>query len=41
MEVLALDNVFVEVGGLDQAVRFYQDGLGLPVGKRFDWPLHS
>ena len=36
MKVLGLDNVFVEVGDLDEAVRFYRDGLGLPVAKRFD-----
>ena len=36
MKVLGVDNVFVEVGDLDEAVRFYRDGLGLPVGKRFD-----
>ncbi len=36
MTVLGLDNVFVEVGDLDDAVLFYRDGLGLPVAKRFD-----
>jgi catechol 2,3-dioxygenase-like lactoylglutathione lyase family enzyme len=36
MRVLGLDNVFVEVGDLDEAVQFYQDRLGLPVGKRFE-----
>jgi predicted enzyme related to lactoylglutathione lyase len=36
MDVLGVDNVFVEVGDLEQAVRFYEDGLGLPVAKRFD-----
>ncbi|KQY44563.1 VOC family protein [Cellulomonas sp. Root137] len=36
MRVLGVDNVFVEVGDLDEAVTFYQDGLGLPVRMRFD-----
>lgn len=36
MDVLGIDNVFVEVGDLDMAARFYQDLLGMPVAKRFD-----
>jgi len=35
-KVLGVDNVFVEVGDLDEALAFYQTGLGLPVHKRFD-----
>jgi len=36
MKVLGVDNVFLPVGDLTQAVTFYQDTLGLPVAKRFD-----
>ena len=36
MKVLGIDNVFLPVGDLTQAVQFYQDLLGLPVAKRFD-----
>lgn len=36
MEVLGVDNIFVEVGDLDEALEFYEGGLGLPVHKRFD-----
>jgi predicted enzyme related to lactoylglutathione lyase len=34
--VLGVDNVFVEIGDLDEALAFYETGLGLPVHKRFD-----
>jgi catechol 2,3-dioxygenase-like lactoylglutathione lyase family enzyme len=34
--VLGFDNVFVEVGDLDEALAFYTGGLGLQVHKRFD-----
>jgi len=34
--VLGFDNVFVEVGDLDEALAFYSGVLGLPVHKRFD-----
>lgn len=34
--VLGVDNVFVEVGHLDEALAFYEAGLGLSVHKRFD-----
>lgn len=34
--VLGFDNVFVEVGDLDEALAFYTDGLGLSLHKRFD-----
>jgi predicted enzyme related to lactoylglutathione lyase len=36
MKVLGVDNVFVPVGDLNQAVEFYRDIVGLPVAKRFD-----
>jgi predicted enzyme related to lactoylglutathione lyase len=36
MHVLGVDNVFLPVGDLDEAVRFYSDIIGLPVAKRFD-----
>jgi predicted enzyme related to lactoylglutathione lyase len=36
MKVLGIDNVFLPVGDLAQAVRFYGNALGLPVAKRFD-----
>lgn len=36
MDILGIDNVFIEVGDLDEAVRFYSEVLGLPVAKRFD-----
>ncbi|WP_405066834.1 VOC family protein [Kribbella sp. NBC_01510] len=36
MKVLGVDNVFLPVGDLTQAVAFYQDAVGLPVAKRFD-----
>ncbi|MEU4389708.1 VOC family protein [Kribbella sp. NPDC023855] len=36
MKVLGVDNVFLPVGDLAQAVTFYQDMVGLPVAKRFD-----
>lgn len=36
MKVLGVDNVFVPVGDLDEAVAFYRDVIGLPVAKRFD-----
>ncbi len=36
MKVLGLDNVFVPVGDLEQAVTFYTDVVGLTVAKRFD-----
>lgn len=36
MQVLGIDNVFVSVGDLDEAVTFYRDVVGLPVAKRFD-----
>lgn len=34
--VLGFDNVFVEVGDLDEALAFYTGALGLPLHKRFD-----
>lgn len=36
MNVLGVDNVFVPVGDIDQAVLFYHDVVGLPIAKRFD-----
>jgi catechol 2,3-dioxygenase-like lactoylglutathione lyase family enzyme len=36
MKVLSIDNVFVPVADLAEALRFYHDTLGLPVAKRFD-----
>jgi predicted enzyme related to lactoylglutathione lyase len=36
VEVLGIDNVFLQVGDLDDAARFYRDVLGLPIAKRFD-----
>jgi predicted enzyme related to lactoylglutathione lyase len=36
VKVLGIDNVFLEVGDLEEAIRFYRDALGLPVAKRFD-----
>lgn len=36
MDVLGIDNVFLEVGDLDRAVEFYRDTVGLPVHRRFD-----
>jgi predicted enzyme related to lactoylglutathione lyase len=36
VKVLGVDNVFVPVGDLAEALRFYGDVLGLPVTKRFD-----
>ena len=36
MKVLGVDNVFLPVGDLTQAVTFYRDTVGLPVAKRFD-----
>jgi len=36
MKVLGIDNVFLQVGDLDEAVRFYGEVIGLPVHKRFD-----
>ena len=36
MKVLGVDNVFVPVGNLADAVQFYHDVVGLPVAKRFD-----
>jgi predicted enzyme related to lactoylglutathione lyase len=36
MKVLGIDNIFLPVGDLAQAVRFYENALGLPVAKRFD-----
>ena len=36
MDVLGIDNVFVQVGDLDEALDFYGRVLGLPVAKRFD-----
>src|SRR3954467_6768921 len=36
MKVLGIDNVFLQVGDLEEAVRFYHDAIGLPVHKRFD-----
>lgn len=34
--VLGFDNVFIEVGDLDEALAFYTGRLGLPLHKRFD-----
>jgi predicted enzyme related to lactoylglutathione lyase len=36
VKVLGVDNVFLPVADLAEAVRFYGDLLGLPVAKRFD-----
>ena len=36
MKVLGVDNVFLPVGDLDDAVAFYTSILGFPVTKRFD-----
>ena len=36
MKVLGIDNVFLPVGDLAEAVAFYEDTIGLPVAKRFD-----
>jgi catechol 2,3-dioxygenase-like lactoylglutathione lyase family enzyme len=36
VKVLGVDNVFVPVGDLAEALRFYGGVLGLPVTKRFD-----
>ncbi|TKR23548.1 VOC family protein [Cellulomonas hominis] len=36
MEVLGIDNVFRQVGDLDQAVAFYTGVLGLRLHRRFD-----
>lgn len=36
MDVLGFDNVFLQVGDLDEAVDFYGRLVGLPVAKRFD-----
>jgi predicted enzyme related to lactoylglutathione lyase len=36
MDILGIDNVFVEVGDLDEATHFYRDMLGMPIAKRFD-----
>ncbi len=36
MRVLGIDNVFLQVGDLNEAVRFYEDVVGLTVSKRFD-----
>jgi predicted enzyme related to lactoylglutathione lyase len=36
MQVLGVDNVFLPVGDLAEAVAFYQDTVGLPLAKRFD-----
>jgi predicted enzyme related to lactoylglutathione lyase len=36
MKVLGVDNVFLPVGDLADAVAFYEDLLGFPVAKRFD-----
>jgi predicted enzyme related to lactoylglutathione lyase len=36
VEVLGIDNVFLEVGDLEDAARFYRDVLGLPIAKAFD-----
>ncbi|CAN5115572.1 VOC family protein [soil metagenome] len=36
MKVLGIDNVFIEVGDLDEAIRFYSGKLGLPVHRRFE-----
>lgn len=36
MKVLGIDNVFVPVGDLAEAVAFYEGTVGLPVAKRFD-----
>jgi predicted enzyme related to lactoylglutathione lyase len=40
MKISGIDNVFIEVGDLDEALRFYHDTLGLPVHRRFD-AMHS
>lgn len=36
MKVLGLDNVFVPVGDLEEAVTFYTEVVGLTVAQRFD-----
>jgi predicted enzyme related to lactoylglutathione lyase len=36
MKVLGVDNIFLQVGDLVEAVRFYEDVVGLTVAKRFD-----
>lgn len=36
MKVLGIDNVFLPVGDLTEAVAFYENTVGLPVAKRFD-----
>jgi predicted enzyme related to lactoylglutathione lyase len=36
MKILGIDNVFLPVGNLAEAVTFYHDLLGLPVHRRFD-----
>ena len=36
MRILGFDNVFLQVGDLEQGVHFYAGVLGLPVHKRFD-----
>lgn len=36
MKVLGVDNVYLPVADLDEAVAFYRDVIGLPVTKRFD-----
>ncbi|MFI2752258.1 VOC family protein [Cellulomonas sp. P22] len=36
MDVLGFDNVFMQVGDLEEAIDFYSRVVGLPVAKRFD-----
>jgi predicted enzyme related to lactoylglutathione lyase len=36
VKVLGVDNVFIPVGDLPEAVKFYHGAVGLPVAKRFD-----
>jgi predicted enzyme related to lactoylglutathione lyase len=36
VKTLGIDNVFLQVGDLDEALAFYSDRLGLPVHRRFD-----
>ena len=36
MKVLGIDNVFVQVADLAEAVLFYEETVGLPVHQRFD-----
>ena len=36
MKVMGVDNIFIEVGDLDGAARFYGDILGMPIHRRFD-----